>query len=102
MKADWDFAGTSYTASSSNSQEVNNLFNICSKVTKQFMADQVFRPSEIQNRSFYTSSYFLGKGVESGLIGKVKSGQYICHVQYFEENNIFSYFTRACVITYSI
>ncbi|XP_071797474.1 ectonucleoside triphosphate diphosphohydrolase 5-like [Asterias amurensis] len=74
MKADWDFAGTSYTASSSNSQEVTNLFNICSKVTKQFMADQVFRPSEIQNRSFYTSSYFLGKGVESGLIDREFGG----------------------------
>ncbi|XP_038074610.1 ectonucleoside triphosphate diphosphohydrolase 5-like [Patiria miniata] len=74
VKATWEFAGVTHETRSSNGLDMVDIFTSCSDVTKEFMGDKVYRPKEIENRSFYTSSYFLGKGVESGLITREFGG----------------------------
>ena len=70
QQARWGFAGTEYLTWSANGTEVTDTFTPCTAVTREFLSGKVYRPMEVQDRSFYASSYFLGKAVECGLIRK--------------------------------
>ncbi|XP_022094815.1 ectonucleoside triphosphate diphosphohydrolase 5-like [Acanthaster planci] len=73
-EASWEFAGVTHVTKSANGPEVTDTFTPCADLTKRFMGDKVYRPKEIANRTFYSSSYFLGKSVESGLITREFGG----------------------------